>query len=60
MNILDLMQEAGYTPIKKAALHGGEYASPCPFCKDGDDRFLIWPNRSNKDGSYTGGEIFLS
>jgi DNA primase len=57
MNIKDLVEEAGYTPKKKASTHGGEYCSPCPFCKEGDDRFLIWPNRLNGNGSYTGGRF---
>jgi DNA primase len=55
MNIKDLVEEVGYKPNRKAACHGGEYASPCPFCKDGDDRFLIWPQRHNKNGDYRGG-----
>lgn len=57
MNMLDLVQDAGYDTEKKASTHGGEYCSPCPFCKDGDDRFLIWPNRSNKNGEYQGGRF---
>lgn len=55
MNILDLVQETGLTTKREAVSHGGEYSSPCPFCKEGDDRFRIWPNRHNNDGSYTGG-----
>lgn len=55
MNIKDLMEETEYKPSRKAACHGGEYASPCPFCKDGDDRFLVWPQRHNKNGDYRGG-----
>lgn len=57
MNILDLLQEAGNTPKKKASTHGGEYCSPCPFCGEGRDRFLTWPNRSNKNGEYQGGRF---
>lgn len=57
MNIKNLVEESGYSPKKKASTHGGEYCSPCPFCKDGDDRFLIWPNRSNKNGEYQGGRF---
>jgi DNA primase len=55
MDIKDLVKETGYIPKRKAACHGGEYCSPCPFCKDGDDRFIIQPNRHNKNGTYTGG-----
>lgn len=55
MDIKDLIEEAGYSPRRKAACHGGEYSSPCPFCKDGDDRLIIWPNRHNKNGEYQGG-----
>lgn len=57
MDIKDLTEEAGYVTKRKAACHGGEYCSSCPFCKDGKDRFLIWPNRSNKNGSYQGGRF---
>lgn len=55
MDIKDLIEETGYSPRRKAACHGGEYCSPCPFCKDGDDRFIIWPKRHNKNGEYQGG-----
>lgn len=57
MNIAELLEEAGYQPKRKAACYGGEYSSPCPFCKDGDDRFLVWPNRQNKNGEYKGGRF---
>ncbi len=55
MDIKDLIEETGYSPRRKATCHGGEYCSPCPFCKAGEDRFLIWPNRHNKNGEYQGG-----
>jgi hypothetical protein len=55
MSIKDLVEEAGYPVKRKAATHGGEYSSPCPFCKEGDDRFIIQPNRHNKNGDYNGG-----
>lgn len=53
MILLELAQEFGLCPKKKGSIHGGEYASPCPKC-GGKDRFLIWPNKKNKnvDGSY--------
>lgn len=57
MDILDLVKETGLDPKRKAACHGGEYCSPCPFCKDGDDRFLIWPKRCNKNGELHGGRF---
>ncbi len=57
MNIKDLVEEAGYMPKRKAACHAGEYYSPCPFCKGGHDRFLIWPNRHNNNGEYQGGRF---
>jgi len=55
MDIKNLIEEIGYSSRRKAACHGGEYCSPCPFCKEGKDRFLIWPNRPNKNGEYQGG-----
>ena len=57
MDMISLLQEAGYTPKKKAACHGGEFACACPFCKEGDDRFLSWPKRSNNNGEYQGGRF---
>lgn len=55
MDIKDLVEEVGYAVKRKAACHGGEYSSACPFCKEGDDRFLIWPHRHNGNGNYNGG-----
>lgn len=32
------------TPLKQVArTKGGEFAGPCPFCGEGDDRFRVWP-----------------
>ena len=55
MDIKDLVEEAGYIPRRKAACHGGEYCSPCPFCKEGNDRFVIWPLRHNQNSAYRNG-----
>lgn len=57
MDIKDLVEEVGYVPKKKASTHGGEYSAPCPFCKEGDDRFLIWPNKPNQKGELQGGRF---
>src|ERR1700753_1056074 len=57
MNIKGLVEASGYYPKRKAATHGGEHYSPCSFCKEGDDRFLIWPSRQNKNGEYQGGRF---
>lgn len=53
MNILELIEDVGLEPKRKAACHGGEYCSPCPFCKAGDDRFFIQPYRQG----WTGGKF---
>lgn len=58
MNIKDLIIEAGYQPQGKSGTHGTEFCSPCPFCKDGENRFLIWPNQQNRDGEYKGGRFW--
>ncbi len=55
MDLINLLQDCGLSPKRKASCHGGEYSSPCPFCKDGTDRFLIWPKWPNKNGEYQGG-----
>ena len=36
---------------KVAATHGGEYAGPCPAC-GGEDRFRIWPEQREGQGSW--------
>ncbi len=58
MNIKDLIIEAGYQPQGKAGTHSKEFYSPCPFCKDGENRFLIWPDQQNRDGEYKGGRFW--
>lgn len=40
-NLLDLIQhESGCTFRKETAK---EYSGACPFCRDGNDRFRVWP-----------------
>lgn len=56
-NIINFVEEAGYIPKRKASCHGGEYCSPCPFCREGRDRFIIHPQRYNQDGSYKDGRF---
>lgn len=57
MNVIDLLEELHLRPKRKASTHGGEYCSPCPFCKEGEDRFLTWPQRYNNNGEYQGGRF---
>ena len=45
MNVLELAEEIGLLPKKAASTNGGEFKSACPNCKDGKDRFCIWPNQ---------------
>lgn len=53
--MINLAEEIGLSPKRKASTNGGEYACSCPFCSTGKDRFLIWPSRSNANGEYRGG-----
>jgi DNA polymerase I-like protein with 3'-5' exonuclease and polymerase domains len=46
MNILDLLKEDNFKPVKVANTKGGEYACSCPWC-GGDDRFRIWPKQGS-------------
>jgi len=40
-------------PLKrKASTNGGEWEGPCPFCRTGHDRFLVWPNHPSGRGRY--------
>jgi DNA primase len=49
-NVLDLLRHF-HTPKKAASTKGGEYASPCPAC-NGTDRFRVWPEANDGQGSY--------
>lgn len=57
MNIIDILEELGYRPGRVSATNGGEYASPCPYCQEGHDRFKSWPDKSNENG-YKGGRFW--
>jgi hypothetical protein len=49
LNLLDLIQQDGFTFKKVASTNSGEYAGGCPWC-GGRDRFIIWP--AHKGGRY--------
>ncbi len=51
MNVLDLLGRHGISARKVASTKGGEYHSPCPGC-GGKDRFHVWPEQNNGEGSY--------
>lgn len=51
MGIIDLLDQDGHHLRRKSSTRGGEFAGPCPFCKGGVDRFLVWPN-VEKGGRY--------
>ena len=51
MNVLDLLAKQGIQARKVAGTKGGEYHSPCPGC-GGKDRFHVWPEQNNGEGSY--------
>ena len=42
MDLLSAMQSRGKVE-KIGDKDGGEYASACPYCQDGKDRFHLWP-----------------
>lgn len=51
-DLLNLLQNRGFSPRKISANNGGEFCAPCPVCGDGgkgkeSDRFHIWPWREN-------------
>lgn len=49
MNLIDLAEMAQLKPKKTSSHGGGEYHCSCPNCKDGEDRFAIWPNEKSKN-----------
>ncbi len=44
--LLDLVEEFGLQPKRTSSTNGGEYHSACPFCGEGDDRFMFWPSQN--------------
>ena len=51
-NVLDLLKSTGAAPRLASRGHKGEeYWSPCPGC-GGDDRFHVWPDQYDGDGSW--------
>lgn len=42
--VVEIVEEHGLQPTRKGYSNDGEFASPCPFCKEGEDRFILWPN----------------
>ena len=43
MDLLDLIRADGIILKKAASTHGGEWAGPCPLCREGTDRLRVWP-----------------
>ncbi len=49
MNLITLAEMAHLKPKRTSSHGGGEYHCSCPNCKDGEDRFAIWPNEKSKN-----------
>lgn len=43
-NFLDIVMRDVPNLKRVASTGGGEWAGPCPFCREGEDRFRVWPN----------------
>ncbi len=43
VDLLELLRADGITLRKVASTHGGEWAGPCPLCREGNDRLRVWP-----------------
>lgn len=50
-NVIELLESTGISPRRASSFKGGEYHSPCPGC-GGDDRFHVWPEQNDGQGSY--------
>ena len=51
LNIHDLLQSKGITPVQVSTTNGGEYHSACPGC-GGVTRFCTWPDQDDGRGMY--------
>lgn len=41
---IEILNELGLSLVKTSSTNNGEYHGPCPFCKEGKDRFIVTPN----------------
>jgi DNA primase len=48
--IMTYIETKGLHLKRNGATHGGEFVGPCPFCKDGTDRFHVWPAHAKRQG----------
>lgn len=51
VTIIELLTKYGLSPRKVSSTRGGEYACACPGC-GGTDRFRVWPEQNQGQGSY--------
>ena len=49
-DILSVIQTWGIVLRPNGKKHGGEFVGPCPFCREGDDRFHVWPFHNKWEG----------
>lgn len=50
MDIIEILEDLKMEPKRVASSKGGEYAGPCPYCSEGNDRFRVWPEQSPEKG----------
>jgi len=50
MSILKVLADFGYLSKQQKGTNSQNsvYCSPCPFCEEGNDRFIIWPESRSK------------
>lgn len=51
MTVMEMLETAGIHLVRASSNNGGEYHGACPGC-GGTDRFHVWPEQNNGDGSY--------
>ncbi|MFN8469790.1 MAG: toprim domain-containing protein [Caldilineaceae bacterium] len=54
MSGVDLLALIGRDTVlrRTGSQKGGEYSSPCPLCRTGDDRFKVWPYAARGEGRW--------
>lgn len=50
MNLLTAVESKGITLRANGKQYGGEFVGPCPFCREGNDRFHVWPDHPKWKG----------
>lgn len=50
--MLEILRGLGLKPAHLPGTKDGEYHCACPYCRDGEDRFIFWPDSRGERGTF--------